>query len=401
MKELKRDFPGLAEITYLDSAASSWTAEPVVDAISSYYRDFSCNVHRGLYGASERATQLFEESREAVAEFIGASDQNCCVFTAGTTDAVNLVASTWGETEIEAGDKILLTVMEHHSNLLPWQQLALRKGAELLWVEVKPNGTLDLELYGELLKQKPKLVCFTWVSNVFGTVNPVKEMVEQAHQMGAITLVDGAQGVPHLPTRVEEMGCDFFVFSGHKMLGPTGVGVLWGKRELLESMPPYRFGGSMILSVKRDRCTFAELPAKFEGGTPNIAGVIGLGAAARYLMKIGMDKVRQHEKELLREALDQLGALEGMKFFGPCDPEIQSGVISFEYKGIHPHDMATLLDRQGVCIRAGHHCCQPLMREFGMSGTTRASFYLYNDGKDIDRLEYGLLEAAKVFAHVL
>lgn len=395
------DFPALRRITYLDSAASAWTPTQVSAAVQSYYRDYSCNIHRGIYAASERATRAYEEVRVKVARFIGALDPRCCIFTAGTTDGINMVAYTWGEQNIKEGDCILLSVMEHHSNLIPWQQLAARKGAELLWLEVTAEGRLDLEQLDALLARKPKLVALTWVSNVFGTINPIAKISEKAHQAGALVLVDAAQGTPHLPTSVAELGCDFLVFSGHKMLGPTGVGVLWAKRELLEEMPPFRFGGSMILQVKRDRVRWAEVPAKFEGGTPNIAGVIGLGAAIDYLEKLGMDKVRSHEQKLLAAALERLGNLEGMKLLGPCDPEEQSGVISFEYRGIHPHDMATILDRENICVRAGHHCCQPLMREFGMTGTTRASFYIYNNEADLDALEDGLDKAAEVFAGVL
>ena len=290
--------------------------------------------------------------------------------------------------------------MEHHSNLVPWQQLAFRKGARLRWVEIRPDGTLDMDSLDSALSGRPKLLTFTWVSNVFGTINPVQELVRRAKAAGATVILDGAQGVPHLPTRVEELGVDFLAFSGHKMVAPTGVGVLWGRRELLESMPPFHYGGSMISTVRRERATWDVLPNRFEAGTPNISGAIGLGAACRYLEALGMDAIRQHDQELMDYAIERLQGLDGLTILGPADRSLRSGVLSFHFRGIHPHDIATLLGREGVCVRAGHHCCQPLMREIGMMGTTRASFYLYNDRGDVDRLVEALDKAGKVFAGV-
>ncbi|MEW6277533.1 MAG: SufS family cysteine desulfurase [Candidatus Eremiobacterota bacterium] len=400
---LRQDFPLLAErpeLVYLDSAATSLKPRVVLEAEQAYYRECCANIHRGLYRMSEEATRRYDEARDEVARWIGASDPATCLFTSGTTDAINLVAYTWGEQNVKAGDAIVLTGLEHHSNLVPWQQLALRKGATLRWIEVRPDGTLDLSDLDRLL-DGARLLTFTWVSNVFGTINPVVELCRRAREAGARVLVDGAQGVPHLPCRVEELGCDFLAFSGHKMLAPTGTGVLWGHRELLEGMPPFRFGGDMILEVWRDRCTWNELPYKFEAGTPNIAGVFGLGAAARYLTAVGMDRVRAHERSLLAYARERLGALEGFRMIGPSDPEQQSGVFSFEFRGLHPHDLATLLDRENLCIRAGHHCCQPLMRKIGMSGTARASLHVYSEPADLDRLAEALERSSSVFRGVL
>jgi cysteine desulfurase/selenocysteine lyase len=395
-----QDFPYLdGELVYLDSASTSQKARPVLDAIEHYYTRSCANVHRGAYAMSVEATDLYEAARASVAEFIGSTHPECCIFTRGTTESVNLLACTLGE-RIQAGDSIALTVMEHHSNLIPWQQLALRKGATLRWVEVLPNGTLDLASLDRALEHKPKILAVTWVSNVFGTVNPIQEIARRAHRAGTLVVLDGAQGVPHLPTRVDDLGCDFLAFSGHKMLGPTGIGVLWGRPELLEALPPYQFGGSMIASVQREQTTFAALPQRLEAGTPNIAGAIGLGAAVRYLQLIGMERVRQHERELLEYALGELGKVEGLELLGPNDPSIQNGVISLRFRDIHPHDLATLLDDQHLCIRAGHHCCQPLMRELGLKATARASFYLYNCTQDVDRLKIALEKCAEVFTRV-
>lgn len=398
---VRADFPLLARqpsLVYLDSAATTLKPSIVLEAERGYYEECCANVHRGLYRMSEEADRRYHEARQALAGFIGASDPSCCIFTSGTTDALNLLAYTWGEHNILPGDPIVLTGLEHHSNLLPWQNLAARQDAQLRWIEVQPDGSLDLSNLDELL-DGARLVAFTWVSNVFGSISPVQEICRRAHEAGAIVVLDAAQGVPHLPCRVEELGCDFLAFSGHKMLGPTGVGVLWGRRELLEAMPPFRFGGDMIQEVWRDRCTFNELPFKFEAGTPNIAGVLGMGAAATYLRGLGMETVRAHEKSVLAYARERLGGLDGFTLMAP-GPEQHSGAMSFGYRGIHPHDLATLLDREGICIRAGHHCCQPLMRKIGMSGTARASVGVYTTRGDIDRLALALEKAATVFKGV-
>lgn len=397
------DFPTLCRregkrLAYLDSAASSQKPRQVCAALEAYYQEYAANIHRGVYHFSELATRRYEEAREKVAEFIGAADPACCIFTSGTTDALNLLASGL---ELEAGDDIVLTGMEHHSNLVPWQQLAARRGANLRWIEVAADGQLDLSTLEPALSGRPRILTMTWVSNVFGTINPVADIARAARARGAVVVVDGAQGVPHLPCDVQALDCDFLAFSGHKMLGPTGIGVLWGRRELLEALPPYRYGGSMIKSVKRERTLFADIPQKFEAGTPPIGEAIGLGAAVDYLRTVGMEKVRQHERELLEYAFRTLGALQGMRLLGPCDSAVQSGVLSFDYRGLHPHDLATILDREGIAVRAGHHCCQPLMRQFGLPGTTRASFYVYNTREDVDQLAHGLETASEVFADVL
>ncbi|MCA9794239.1 MAG: SufS family cysteine desulfurase [Candidatus Eremiobacteraeota bacterium] len=393
------DFPITDKLVYLDSGATSLTPTPVIEALAGYYRDYCANIHRGIYSISEEATSRYEEARQKVATFIGAEPEEC-IFTSGTTDSINLLASAWGEEHIGPGDTILLSGMEHHSNLVPWQQLAQRKGAKLAWVEVLPDGTLDLSNLDQLLAARPKLLALTWVSNVFGTINPVAELAARAREAGALVVIDGAQGVPHLATDVSALDCDFLAFSGHKMLGPTGIGVLYGRRRLLEALPPYRLGGGMILQVKRERTRFGEVPQRFEAGTPHIAGAIGLGAAIDYLSEFGMDRVRAHEQMLLEYAFTTLGKLDGMRLLGPADTARQSGVLSFDYRGIHPHDLATLLDREQVCIRAGHHCCQPLMRQLGMAGTTRASFYIYNTTADVDRLAVALGKASEVFTGV-
>lgn len=391
------DFPFLREAVFLDSAATTQMPTPVFNYMSEHYLRGASNVHRGVYPWAERADARYEEARQKVARFIGASSEKECLFTYGTTDSINLLAISWGETHVQAGDVIVVTQMEHHSSLLPWTQLAERKGAEVVWWGVTPQGELDFQQLPELLKRKPKVLALTWVSNVLGTINPLAQIVPKFAEIGTTIVLDGAQGVPHLPTDVQELGVDFLAFSGHKMCGPTGIGVLWGRQEHLEKMPPYRFGGSMILSVRQDRVLWAELPSKFEGGTPNIAGVHGLAAAIDYLENIGMQAVREHELELTSYAMQRLSQLEGLTMFGPADPAKRSGVISFDFKGIHPHDLATLLAREKVCVRAGHHCCQPLMRCFRRQGTTRASFYFYNKPEEVDALILALSKAAKVF----
>lgn len=396
-------FPQLEQAVYLDSASTSQMPAAVWQAMTSHYENGAANVHRGVYGWSERATEQFEATRVKVARFLNARSERECLFTAGTTDSMNLLASTWGEQNLSAGDTLVVTTMEHHSNLLPWTQLAQRRGARVAWWGVTPEGTLDMAQLPELLALRPKLLALTWVSNVLGTINPLSEIVPAFRAQGTTVVLDGAQGVPHLPCDVQSLEVDFLAFSAHKMCGPTGVGVLWGREELLERMPPYRFGGSMILSVKPDssavgvKATWADLPARFEGGTPNVAGVLGLGAAIDFLQELGLESIRQHEVELNAYARERLSQVQGLTLFGPQDPHRRSGVLSFDLGGIHPHDLATLLGRQGVCVRAGHHCCQPLMRHWRRQGTTRASFYFYNTPSDIDALAQALQAAAKVF----
>ena len=406
IRAARQDFPVLQQvhdgrpITYLDSAASAQKPRQVMEAIRHLEEETYANIHRGLYWLSEESTRLYEEARETVASFLGVTDTPTVLFTRGTTESLNLLAYTWGERNIGKDDEIVLPVMEHPSNLVPWQQLAFRKGARLRWVEIRSDGTLDMDSLDKALSGRPKLVTFTWVSNVFGTINPVQEIVRRARAVGATVILDGAQGVPHLPTRIEELGVDFLAFSGHKMVGPTVVGVLWGRRELLETMPPFHFGGSMISTVRRERSSWDVLPNRFEAGTPNISGAIGLGAACRYLADLGMDAVRDHDQELLEYAQKRMAELDGLEILGPTEREQRSSVLSFRFRNIHPHDVATLLGREGVCVRAGHHCCQPLMREIGMMGTTRASFYLYNNFEDVDRLVDALEKAGKVFSGV-
>ncbi|MGM9999314.1 MAG: cysteine desulfurase [Candidatus Bruticola sp.] len=402
--KIRNDFPVLQQeingkpVTYLDSAASAQQPEYVINTTAEFMRHSYANIHRGLYPLSEASTEQYEKARRTVASFIGVKDDPTVIFTRNTTESINLLAYTWGEKYIKEGDSIALPVLEHHSDLVPWQQLALRKKAVLRWIEVLPDGTLDLDSLEEALSYSPKLLAFTWVSNVFGTINPVKDIVAKARKHGPITIaLDGAQGVPHLKTDVKELDIDFLAFSGHKMLAPTGIGVLWGKRNLLENMPAFLFGGSMISSVKRDRSSWDELPNRFEAGTPNIIGAIGLAAACDYLTEVGMDNVRAHDQALMQYAIDKLNDIEGAEILGPAEVSKRAGALSFYFRGIHPHDIATLLGREGVCVRAGHHCCQPLMREIGFMGTTRASFYIYNNFEDIDRLAEALLKTGEIF----
>ena len=404
MLMLEQEFPGLRDCVYLDSAASSQTPECVLAAMADYYRNYRANVHRGAYRQSSLATDAYEAARQKVADFIGAQPEEC-IFTRGTTESMNLLATVLGG-QAQAGDRWVLTTMEHHSNLIPWQQVALQRGLALDWVEITPEGRLDLESLQRCLQQRPKLLSMTWVSNVLGTINPVAEIARRCREAGTLLVLDGAQGVPHLPCKVEELGCDFLAFSGHKMLGPTGVGVLWGKAQHLEDLPPYQFGGSMISAVTREHTTFADIPQRFEAGTPPIAEAIGLGAALDFLGEFGMQRLREHEVELLSYALERLPTVAGLRCVGPGQWQEQSGLISFLMEGAHPHDLATVLDRQGICVRAGHHCCQPLMKSLGQYlapnsratvSLVRSSFYLYNSLADVDRLVEGLQQARKVF----
>ncbi len=398
------DFPILARPTtsgkrlvYLDSAATSQKPRPVIQALVDYYEGYNANIHRGVYEIAARATDAFEHAREQVARFIGA-DVREVVWVRNTTEAINLVAYSWGDANVSAGDAILLTELEHHSNLVPWQLLAQRTGAELRFIPVDARGLLVLDDLDRLL-DRCKLVAITHASNTLGTITPLDEIVARAHAAGAVVLVDGAQGAAHLPLNVKELDADFYALSGHKMLGPTGIGVLFGKRALLESMPPFLSGGDMIRRVHYARTTFNDPPRKFEAGTSNIADAIGLGVAADYLRGIGMDWVREHERRLTGYALERLADLEprGLAIYGPRDPDQISGVISFNFADVHAHDLASILDTEGVCIRAGHHCTMPLMEKMGWPATARASFYLYNTEKDVDALFEGIEKAARVF----
>jgi cysteine desulfurase / selenocysteine lyase len=396
---VRSDFPVLDRegLVYLDSAATSQKPRQVIEAIDSYYRNSNANIHRGVYSLAREATELFENARERVAAFAG-WDTPSTIFTKNATEAINLVAYAWGREHVGAGDEVLITHMEHHSNIVPWQLLCQERGATLRYLSISDQGTLSLDELDEALAGgRVKLAAFAHVSNVLGTLNPVEEMVRRAHAAGAVTLIDGSQAAPQLPLDVAAIGSDFYAWTGHKALGPTGIGVLHGRRELLESMRPFLGGGDMISKVEFDTSTWNELPWKFEAGTSPIAEGVGLGAAVDYLSAIGMDSVRAHEKELTAYALERLPEVEGIRIFGPLDAEQRGGVVSFAIDGIHPHDVAELCDRRAVCIRAGHHCAQPLMRRLGVPATARASFHVYNSREDVDRLVEALSEARRVF----
>lgn len=403
--DIRKDFPILSRpvhggkpFVFLDSGASSQKPSAVIDAMDHYYRTYHANVHRGVYEVSEEATAAMEKARVKVARFINARQSKQVIFTRNTSEGINLVAYSWGQANIHAGDLIILTEMEHHSNLVPWQLLAQRTGARLEFIPIDDNGLLRLDVYEELLKQQPKLVAFSQMSNVLGTITPAQQIIAQAHAAGAITLVDAAQSVPHLPVDVQALDVDFLSFSGHKMLGPTGIGVLYGKRALLEAMPPFMGGGSMIRTVHLRESTWADLPWKFEAGTPAIAEAIGLGVAVDYLNSLGMNAVLQHEREITAYAMEQLQVVPGLKIYGP-DASQRGGVISFTLDDIHPHDLASILDQEvGVAIRAGHHCAQPLMDRYGLSATARASFYVYTTKEEIDVLIQGLHKAQQIFS---
>ena len=382
-------------LIYLDSAATSQTPDSVIDAMDAYYRTYNSNIHRGIYRISEEATAKYEEARQKIARFINARRSSQIIFTQNTTASINLVAYSWGSANVREGDEILVTVMEHHSNLLPWQLLAQRTGAKLRFIEVTDEGVLQLENLDQLLTERTKIVAMTHVSNVLGTINPVHEITAAAHAVGAKVLIDSAQSVPHLPIDVQALDCDFLAFSGHKMCGPTGVGVLYGKLDLLDEMPPFLGGGSMIRSVQRESSTYADVPAKFEAGTPSIAEAIGLGAAVDYLSQIGRDAIHAHEHELVEYAHQKLSEIEGIIIYGP-KPRQKTSAIALNLDGIHPHDLAGILDQDGVAIRAGHHCAQPLMQKYGVIATARASFYLYNKLEEIDSLYEGLMKAQQI-----
>jgi cysteine desulfurase / selenocysteine lyase len=401
---LRRDFPILSqqinghELTYLDSASSSQKPQVVIDAVADYYREYNANVHRGIYTIGEKATAHYERARATVARFINAPDSHEVVFTRNATEAINLVAYSWGRRNISRGDAIVLTEMEHHANLVPWQLLVQERDGDLEFIPITDDGLLRLDVFEVLLRLKPKLVAFTQVSNTLGTINPVREMVDMAHAAGALVLVDGAQAVPHVPVDVQALDCDFYAFSGHKMLAPMGSGALWARRELLESMPPFLAGGEMIREVHLRRSDFNDIPWKFEAGTPAVADAIGLGVAADYLMAIGMAAVRAHERDLVEYALETLPReVPQIELYGPLDPDLRGGVVPFNLPGIHPHDVAQVLDRYGIAVRAGHHCTMPLHERLDLAATARASFNVYTTRDDIDRLAVGLNEVLRVF----
>ena len=398
---IREDFPILRErvnghpLIYFDSAASSQKPRAVLDAVRSYYEHENANVHRGLHYLSARATEHYEKSRQRVADFIGAKSADEIVFTRGTTESINLVAQAWGGKFLRAGDVILLTEMEHHSNLVSWQLLAERIGARLRFVPVLDDGTLDLEKLSSLLTPEVKLFAFTHVSNSLGTINPVTELCRKAKDIGAITLIDAAQSIGHMPLNVQEMGCDFLAFSGHKMCAPTGIGVLYGRAEILDATPPWHGGGEMIVSVTLEKSTFKKAPHRFEAGTPNIAGAIGLAAAIDYLEGIGRKEIFEHDVDLTHYALERMNELSGLRVIGTGNEH--AGVISFVMDAAHPHDLTTFADRYGLAMRGGHHCNQPLMRRFGVTGSTRASFYLYSTREEVDRMIDILQKAIRFF----
>jgi cysteine desulfurase / selenocysteine lyase len=396
--DVRADFPILAgDIAYLDSAATSQKPEAVIEAISDYYRTSNANIHRSVYELAVKATEAYEGARERVAEFVG-WETPTTIFTANASAAINLVAYAWARHELKPGDEILVTDMEHHSNIVPWQLAAHDTGAKLRYLHVQEDGTLSLdELDEELARGTIKLVAAVHVSNVLGTLNPVGEIAARARDAGALSLIDGSQAVPQMPVNVAEIGCDFYAWTGHKALGPTGIGVLHGRRELLESMRPFIGGGHMISMVGEQESTWNELPWKYEAGTSPIAEAVGLDAAVKYLQAIGMDTVRAHEAELTAYALERLPEVPGLTLFGPTDLDKRGGAVSFAVEGLHPHDVAELLGRENVCIRAGHHCAQPLMRKLGVPATARASFHVYNSRQDIDKLINALHTARKVF----
>jgi cysteine desulfurase/selenocysteine lyase len=394
------DFPLLTrypKLHYLDTAATAQKPAVVLDAMREFYETDYANPHRGAYALSARATERYAAARDRIARFFGVQDDACLIFTRGTTESLNLVASSWGRVHVAAGDEIVITAMEHHANFVPWQQLAQERGARFRVCELTADGRVDLECLARLVSRRTKVVAFNHVSNALGTVNPVREIAALAHGVGAIAVCDGAQSAPHFATEFDALGVDFYAFSGHKMCAPMAIGGLIGRRDLLEQMPPYQTGGDMIEFVHDERTTWNVLPHKFEAGTPNVAGAVGLAAACDYLESIGMDEVRRHDHTLMTRASQRLAAIDGVTVHGPAPAE-RSGIVSFSVADVHPHDVATVLDQEGVCIRAGHHCCQPLMRRLGVAGTARASFYVYNDDADVDALVAAVESARDLFA---
>ena len=382
-------------LVYLDNAATSQKPQVVIDAVKRYYEWENSNVHRGVHTLGSRATDAYEGAREQVARFINAESSEQIIFTRGTTTALNLVASSYARSVCGPGDEIVLTEMEHHSNLIPWQQAAIAVGATLKYIPLQPDGTIRVEDVEALVTERTKVVAIAYVSNVMGVVHPVKQIAEIAHRHGAVIVVDGAQSTPHMKVDVQDLDCDFYALSGHKMCAPTGIGALYGKKALLESMEPIEFGGEMINDVGLYESNWKELPWKFEGGTPIIAGAVGLGAAIDFLEEIGMDAIERHEAQLANYAMDRISEIEGVSIYGPRKRKV--GLITFNLGDVHPHDVATVLDAQGIAIRAGHHCCQPLMRWLKVSSTARASFYLYNTEEDVDRLVSALIQTKEYF----
>ena len=404
VNHIRKDFPILSRtiygkpLVYLDNAATSQKPTSVIQSLVDYYESYNSNIHRGVHTLSMEATDRHEDARSKCTRFIGAKEDKSLIMVRNTTEAINLVAQTWGKHNISAGDEILTTHMEHHSNLVPWQKLAEQNGASLQFIELDEDGMLNLSNIDDLITERTKLLALTHMSNVLGTINPVKELTAVAHKMGAKVLIDGAQSVPHMKVDVTDLDCDFFAFSGHKMLAPTGIGVLYVKPEILESMEPFLFGGDMVSQVWDDTATWNDLPWKFEAGTPNIADLIGLGTAIDYLESLGMDQVREHEMALTGYALEQFDRLNDIKVFGPKDLSKRGGVISFHSDDVHPHDMGTMLDREGIAIRTGHHCAMPLTRKLSVAATARASFYIYNTEEEVDKLTSAITATLDYFA---
>jgi len=403
--KIRQDFPILDQIVndepliYLDNGATTQKPVQVLNVLRDYYLNDNANVHRGVHTLAERATAEYEKARGKVRKFINAPFVEEVLFTRGTTTSLNWVAQSLGNLVIEPNDEIVISVMEHHSNIVPWQELAKRKGATLRFIEITKDGKMDMESAKNLINERTKIVSIAHVSNVLGTTNPIKELAELAHANNAYLVVDGAQSTPHTPIDVQDLACDFFAFSGHKMCGPTGIGVLWGKKELLEQMEPVEFGGEMIDFVYRDHSTWADLPYKFEAGTPNIAGAIALGAAIDYLSELGMENIHAYEQELINYVLPKLQAIDGLTVYGPQNPAEHSSVIAFNIDGLHPHDVSSALDMQGIAVRAGHHCAQVLIKELAVSSTARASFYIYNTKEECDMLVEAILKTKEFFAH--
>ena len=402
-KKIKQDFPILFQevndepLVYLDSAATSQKPKQVIDSLVHYYEHDNANVHRGVHTLADRATTKYEASREKVRAFIGAKSTKEVLFTRGTTTGLNWLSRSFGDSVVNSGDEILISHMEHHSNVVTWQELAKRQDAKLVYVDLTSEGEIDMDDFKRKINERTKIVSIAHASNVLGVTNPIKEMATLAHNVGAYLIVDGAQSVPHMPVDVVDLDADFYVFSGHKMCGPTGIGVLYGKQALLEEMEPVEYGGEMIDFVYHDHSTWTELPWKFEAGTPNIAGAIALGSAIDYLTEIGMANIHQHEQELVDYVLPKLEAIEGLTIYGPKDPKKHSGVIAFNLDGIHPHDTATALDMEGIAVRAGHHCAQPLLSYLNLHATARASFYFYNTKEDADRLVEAIIATKEFF----
>ena len=399
---LRADFPALQQLVhgrplvYLDNAASSQTPRPVIDAIVEYYERDRSNVHRGIHELSQRATDKYESARLSVQRFLNAAEPEEVIWTCGATESINLVASSWGGSQVGPGDDVIISAMEHHSNIVPWQILCQEKGANLRVIPMNVAGELLMSEFEKLLSPRTKIVAVTQVSNALGTVNPVQEIAARAHSVGAVCLVDGAQAAPHMPVDVQALGCDFFALSGHKMCGPTGIGALYARRTLLEEMPPYQSGGDMISSVSFEKTVYNDLPHRFEAGTPVIAGAIGMGAAVDYLSQIGMDQIAAYETELLAYGTDKLNSIQGLRPIGTATEK--AGVLSFEVEGIHPADLGTILDRQGVALRVGHHCAEPVMQFYGVTATTRASLAFYNTRADFDALANAIETAKEIFA---